>query len=283
MVSASTQATPTSTPSAAASGPVILAVVTDFGNCDAGEGATAAMVKSWQPVKVISAGDSAQNGENGCTAYTKGVDPYYGDVVKAGKFLPTLGNHDYDNTDAGLARYRDYFASVLPQNGDSQGRYGVTMVSPGVYVWTLDANLTGLELALQRDWLANSMAGVKAKDPKSWRIVVLHQPPYTTSDSCTNSVSYEWPYKDWGADLVVSGHTHLYEDITVGGLHYLTAGRASDADHGRRHYVGPSFGTGRNGALQIDITPTTMTWRYYDTTTGKPYDNAAGSTVTKAA
>lgn len=33
-----------------------------------------------------------------------------------------------------------------------------------------------------------------------------------------------WDYAGWGADLVVSGHQHVYEELKVGGLPYVVAG-----------------------------------------------------------
>ena len=31
-----------------------------------------------------------------------------------------------------------------------------------------------------------------------------------------------WELEDWGADLVLSGHQHVYEDVVVDGLHHIT-------------------------------------------------------------
>ena len=33
-----------------------------------------------------------------------------------------------------------------------------------------------------------------------------------------------WPFADWGADLVLSGHAHLYERLEVEGLTYVVNG-----------------------------------------------------------
>jgi predicted phosphodiesterase len=33
-----------------------------------------------------------------------------------------------------------------------------------------------------------------------------------------------WPFKEWGADIVIHGHIHAYERIQKGGMIYLTNG-----------------------------------------------------------
>jgi hypothetical protein len=34
----------------------------------------------------------------------------------------------------------------------------------------------------------------------------------------------QWPYKEWGASLVLAGHDHIYERLEVGGLPYVISG-----------------------------------------------------------
>ena len=37
----------------------------------------------------------------------------------------------------------------------------------------------------------------------------------------------QWPFKRWGADIVFSGHDHIYERLYIGGLTYIVAGTGS--------------------------------------------------------
>jgi hypothetical protein len=37
----------------------------------------------------------------------------------------------------------------------------------------------------------------------------------------------QWPFREWGADLVLGGHNHVYERLEVGGLPYITNGAGS--------------------------------------------------------
>jgi hypothetical protein len=34
----------------------------------------------------------------------------------------------------------------------------------------------------------------------------------------------QWPFDEWGADVVLAGHDHLYERLEVDGVLYLTSG-----------------------------------------------------------
>ena len=58
-------------------------------------------------------------------------------------------------------------------------------------------------------------------------------PPINTDEQrgfC--GVTMQWPFKDWGADLVLSGHSHAYERLHVGGLTYIVNGACHCPDAG---------------------------------------------------
>ena len=44
----------------------------------------------------------------------------------------------------------------------------------------------------------------------------------------------QWPFKDWGADAVLTGHDHIYERLLVNGIPYFVNGiggaRSASAD-----------------------------------------------------
>jgi hypothetical protein len=48
-----------------------------------------------------------------------------------------------------------------------------------------------------------------------WKVVYFHQPPYNVGNSHggVNNTSHpmRWPFEQWGADLVMSGHEHDYQ------------------------------------------------------------------------
>ena len=56
----------------------------------------------------------------------------------------------------------------------------------------------------------------------------------------------QWPYKPWGADLVMSGHVHNYERLIEDGLTYIVSGLG-----GLSASVGYPTGTGIPGSLAL--------------------------------
>ena len=57
----------------------------------------------------------------------------------------------------------------------------------------------------------------------AWQVVYFHLPPY--SSGYQGSVDWmRWPFAAWGADVVLSGHDHLYERLEVDGIPYVING-----------------------------------------------------------
>ena len=45
-----------------------------------------------------------------------------------------------------------------------------------------------------------------------WKIVYMHHPPYSSSQH-GSTPGMQWPFENWGASLVLTGHDHTYERI----------------------------------------------------------------------
>jgi tartrate-resistant acid phosphatase type 5 len=72
--------------------------------------------------------------------------------------------------------------------------------------------------------LQNALAGSSAP----WKIVYMHHPPY--SSGLHGPVEWtRWPYKEWGASVVLSGHDHTYERLLVDGFPYFVNGLGGGA------------------------------------------------------
>jgi hypothetical protein len=73
--------------------------------------------------------------------------------------------------------------------------------------------------SVQAEWLRLTMS----KSKSAFNVVAMHHPPYS---SCAhgNTPYMQWPYADWGADLVMAGHDHCYERLVVDGLTYVVSG-----------------------------------------------------------
>ncbi len=244
-----------------------IAVVGDPGVDNANEAAVAAMVAGWSPDHVVLLGDNyyAAAGGSGTGKYDITVGKYYcafmagvasgphcaGGTAPTNRLWPIAGNHEY--SDAGISNYLGYFA--LPGNE----RYYDLRTGP-VHFFMLDSDeamRSSSDMAAQRAWLQTALAASDAP----FRVVVLHHPPWTSSVRGPYP-AMRWPYREWGADLVLNGHDHFYERLEVDGLPYVvngvggqavTAFPASAAVGSRTHY------SGSNGAMRLTADATTLT------------------------
>jgi predicted phosphodiesterase len=107
-----------------------------------------------------------------------------------------LGNHDYE-VNRGRYQFRllgmpgPYYTRRL---GDAQ-------------LFFLDSNLVS---GPQTAWLEQELA----ESTSTWKIAVLHHPPYTCGGhSGDSSVQRRWVplFEDYGVQLVLSGHDHNYQ------------------------------------------------------------------------
>jgi hypothetical protein len=203
---------------------VHFAVIGDYGETGSGEAAMARLVKSWQPEFIITTGDN--NYPEGAAEtidanigqyFHEYIAPYkgkYGSGASQNRFFPSLGNHDWMTADA--KPYLDYFE--LPGNE----RY-YDFVRGAVHFFAVDSDPNepdGFEPgSKQALWLKDKLSTSTAR----WQIVYMHHPPYSSSRHGSTGSS-QWPYKEWGADLVLGGHDHSYERLLVGGLQYIVIG-----------------------------------------------------------
>ena len=122
----------------------------------------------------------------------------YEDLFRNVPFFPVAGNHEY-KTD-GARPFRDVFA--LP--GDS----GEKLVLVRLGTRSLrGARHRGTTYATQAAWLDRDLAASKAP----WKIVYLHQPPYSSGNhgSDVKLRNQLAPVLDkHGVQLVLSGHDH---------------------------------------------------------------------------
>lgn len=218
---------PTYTPSptlTATPAPIRFAVIGDYGSGDEDEGNVANLVKSWNPDFVITVGDNNYPDGEAETMdahvgkhYHEFIFPYlgtYGPGAATNRFFPTIGNHDL-NTNGGQA-YFNYF--TLPGNE----RYYDFTVGP-VHFFAVNSDSRepdGVgQSSVQAQWLQQVMAG----STTPWQIVYFHHAPY--SSGTHGSVDWMcWPFAEWGADAILSGHDHTYERLTVDGIPYFVNG-----------------------------------------------------------
>lgn len=209
---------------------VRFAVIGDFGEAGQAEADVAARVKSWMPDLLLTTGDNSYPAGT-AALYDPNVGQYYARYIgnysgaygpgsATNRFFPTLGNHDWDGAVSGMPTpYTNYF--TLPGNE----RY-YDFVSGPVHFFALDSdsrepdgNTSG---SVQGQWLQAALAA----STSPWNVVILHHAPYSSSSNHGSNTTLQWPYKAWGADVVLAGHDHTYERIInpTDGLTYFVNG-----------------------------------------------------------
>jgi hypothetical protein len=82
----------------------------------------------------------------------------------------------------------------------------------------------------QYHWLQAATARSNAR----WKIVVLHDPPYSSGSGHRDYTELRYDYHELGVDLVLSGHDHHYEVLRAHGLHYVVCGIGGSPNSGLR-------------------------------------------------
>lgn len=208
---------------------VVFAEIADFGKPTESAGiglrGVAEMIASWNPDFVLTAGDNIYAPTN---TYQSAVGDYYGDFITddltTTRFFPIAGNHDHSDPANGFDDYLAYF--TLPGNE----RYYELVRGP-VHFFMLHSAIGSLgapspepdgveATSKQAQWLKARMSVSTAR----WKVVLVHDSPYCLNEDYPGHTVLRWPYKLWGADVVISGDDHRYERYEVDGLPYLVNG-----------------------------------------------------------
>lgn len=264
------------------------AVIGDFGDSRQAELDVSNLVKSWDPDFIITVGDNnypageaATIDENVGRYYHEFIYPYtgtFGEGADVNRFFPILGNHDWDVPDA--QPYMDYFE--LPGNE----RYYDFTWGP-IHFFALDSDPREpdgiFQTSPQGQWLEDNLAS----STSTWNVVYLHHPPYS-SGKYGASVELQWPFAEWGADVVLSGHDHAYERIMQDGIPYFINGLGGGSIYksetpsmqGSEARFSDDY-----GAMLVDANESDVTFQFI-TRTGLVIDtyvldNRPGSTVPK--
>jgi hypothetical protein len=241
----------------------------------------------------------------GDMAYSEGTDDefqrkffaMYPRVLAQVPAFPAIGNHEGTSSDSLTGTGPYYEAYVLPTRGEAGGLASGT---EAYYAWDWgDVHFVALEShraelraegSAMLQWLELDLAASDAR----WLVVYFHHPPYTkgSHDSDTEVAHIEMRARVMpileahGVDLVLGGHSHIYERSyllhgayetpSVRGEHVLDPGdgrgeapyhRAAGADgaiyvvagHGGTNVGGPgghplmAFTELANGSVLVDV------------------------------
>jgi hypothetical protein len=267
-----------------------------------------------QPAKLLAAGDVAScdsSGDEqtanllddlpgtiaalGDLAYPSGTTSEFRDCYGAtwgrhkDRTRPVPGNHEYESTDA--APYYAYFGAAA---GDpARGYYSYQL--GGWHVVALNSNCAEVggcgRSSPQGRWLSEDLAA----NPSFCTLAYWHHPRFSSSDKHGSSTATRdlWAIlQEYGADLVLQGHDHIYErfgpqdadgNADPAGIRSFVVGTG-----GRSHY---GFDTPaansevRNGTsygvLELTLRPFAYDWRFVPVEGQSFTDSGSAACVTK--
>lgn len=252
------------------------AVIGDFGTGDEPARDVAELVHSWEVDFVVTTGDNNYfNGKastidkNVGQFYHRYIYPYkgeYGPGAEVNRFFPAIGGHDWG--EEGLDPHLDYF--TLPGN---ERYYEVRQGAVHIFVLnSIEKEPDGVDSgSIQARWLQEAM---KISDAP-WKIVVVHDPPYSSGKTHGTQKHAQWPFREWGASAVISGNDHVYERLLVGGLPYFVngcgGGRLYDFDTDELLPGSVVRFNGDHGAMLVEASAQRLAFRFI-TRTGEEVD-----------
>jgi hypothetical protein len=248
--------------------PNIFAVIGDYGSNSSNEAAVANLVRSWNPDFIITTGDNNYP-EGAASTIDANIGKYYHDFIypytgtygigsDVNRFFPCLGNHDA-MTSLG-APYYEYF--TLPGNE----RY-YDFIKGDIHFFVLNSEASDPDgnssTSVQAMWLKNKLAASVSK----WKIVYVHYSPYCSDSINGSQPVMRWPFSTWGADVLMTGHSHVYERLLINDFPYLVNGLGggtrypliSNPVQGSQIVYNSEF-----GAMKVTIRPDTLWCRFYN-------------------
>ncbi|HTL29843.1 MAG TPA: metallophosphoesterase, partial [Tepidisphaeraceae bacterium] len=241
------------------------AAIGDYGRTSDFARGTAHLITSWSPDFVITQGDNNYDDGSADTIdanvgqfYHWFIGNYHGDFgggPRSNHFFPSIGNHDW-TPQGSIAPYKDYF--TLPGNE----RY-YDFVQGNIHYFVLDSDPhepDGRDSnSNQAKWLHSTLTA----STSLYNVVYFHHSPFSSGEHGDSSWM-KWPFKEWGADVVLSGHDHAYERLIEGGLTYVVNGAgAGPTQFGGNFRAGSvAHNDTDSGALLIQANDIAMTFEY---------------------
>jgi predicted phosphodiesterase len=125
----------------------------------------------------------------------------------------------------------------------------------------LDSNVDYSAGSPQYDWLVRELQS-RTYDAATWRIVVLHHPPFTVSTGHSDDVTVQRQlvplFEEYGVDLVFAGHSHAYERYLHHDVHYIVTGGGGAPLYGLPADETPpvrQFGLSTHHYCLVDVDP----------------------------
>jgi hypothetical protein len=172
---------------------------------------------------ILSDGDLVQNGAtlSEWTAYFNALAP----VASSRVMLAAMGNHEYRSTPE-TNYWQNFFRLKAPE-----AHYSVSLGDAHLIILNSNFEDDPTLIDSQLNWLQQELAV-----PAAWKIVMFHQAPYSSGffdselaprkEYLRLREKYVPIFEAYRVDLVLSGHTHVFERSVKDGIQYLVAGPA---------------------------------------------------------
>jgi hypothetical protein len=244
--------------------PFVFAAVGDTGDGSPEAARLARRVLAGHPDFLVHLGDFAYRRGTVSETATRFFRPYER-LLRRVPIMPTPGNHDL----VGRSVYRDLFAPAA--DGESAGGPHYAFDWGAAHFDSVSSPEFERGAAPGVAWLRDDLAAVPAG---RWRVVFLHEPPYTAGAKATVPglrATLEPVLEAAHVDLVLAGHQHFYErgrptcgytrDAAV--LHVTSGGGGANLDPAVPHanFAGAVSAT---HYLRVRVTPDALDLRAVD-------------------
>lgn len=201
------------------------AYIADWGQVGVNSAAVADIVEAWDPEFIVTGGD---NKYSATMATVLASLPYYQGLIDDELFYPAIGNHDLADG-GGLADFQATFSYI---NYNATRNYSIRKRHVEFFFMeTHDTGTAPPSLSDQASWLASALAASDAP----FKVVITQDPPYSSDENGSNYPGHEdsqLDYKGLGADIVLSGDSHLYERLNVDDFPYVICGLGGATKNG---------------------------------------------------
>ena len=262
-------------PITGASSPVRIWFVSDYGYIDFNEIAVRDSIYNFisgshPPDVWLTGGDNDQiNGGDDTSQIA--IFNTYSNLLRTTPIWPSLGNHDASTPSTpGPCPFYDNF--TLPTNGESGGvpsgsEFYFSFDYGNVHFISLNSIYAEHSVSTNTamlQWLVRDLAATR----QPWKIAFWHAPPYTKgthdSDAADDTDGYMVQMREnalpllesYGVDLVLNGHSHVYERSYLLNGHYgystsFSETNKVDRGDGRENGDGAYHKRGKRGAVYV--------------------------------
>lgn len=251
----------TQPPSSASGSPVpateVLLAVGDIGSCQGSADEVVAELASRLPGTIALLGDTAYD-DGTAEEFAQCFDPAWGPLLD--RMRPTPGNHDF--LTEGAAGYFDYFGSSAGEAG--RGWYSYDLGAWHMVVLNSNCEIVGCGSGSpQVTWLRFDLA----VHPSECLLAYWHHPRWSSGrHGSSTSVDTFWQtLADAGADVILVGHDHTYERVSVDGIRQFVVGTGGRSLYPFEKPALPETETRQAdayGLLWLAIGPGTYDWEY---------------------